>query len=293
MFFRTDMAVERRDVYKAAIKNDNIDGIESYEEIEDEYKLTFVKITNENGEKAIGKKQGDYITIDLKRINQLSEDEERKIINKISDVIKELLKKNGLEKGEILVVGLGNLFSVPDSLGNKVVQNIEITRHVKIYLPDLIDKNVRSISAISPGVLGTTGIETFEIVEGVKNKIKPAAIIVIDSLCSKSIERLNKSIQISDTGIIPGGGVDNARQEISKETLGIPVITIGVPTVVDAASLVIDTINMSKMDLKFDEDKFINEMKLNDFNFIVTFKEIDELIENMVDIISEGINNAL
>ena len=141
---------------------------------------------------AFGKEIGDYITIDLKKIKNLREDEEVFIVKKTSEYLKYLLDKNGLEKGDILVVGLGNLFSTPDSLGNKVLQNIEITRHIKMYLPDMIDQNVRVVSGITPGVLGTTGIETFEIVSSITEKIKPAAVIVIDSLCSKSIDRLNK-----------------------------------------------------------------------------------------------------
>lgn len=292
MDFRTDMAVERRDVYRKAKNKEEIPGIESYEECEDEFRVTHVKITSKEGEDALGKKQGNYITIDLKKINNLTIDSENKIIDKISNEIKFLLDKNDLEKGDILVVGLGNLFSTPDSLGSRVVKNIEITRHIKLYLPDAIDKNVRTVSAINPGVLGTTGIETFEIVSSIKESIKPKGIIVIDSLCSKSIERLNKSIQVSDTGIIPGAGVGNKRMELSKESLGIPVIVLGIPTVVDAASLVLDTVNSLNID-SLNEDEFIEKMKVNNFNFVVTPKEIDELIENAAEILSEAINKSV
>ena len=291
MNFRTDMAVERHDIYKKAKKKEEIPGISVKEEKFDCLSITHVEVIDEEGKDAIGKEIGDYITVDLKKIKNLDEKEEMFIVKKTSEYLKYLLNKNGLEKGDILVVGLGNLFSTPDSLGSKVLRNIEITRHIKMYLPDMIDKNVRVVSGITPGVLGTTGIETFEIVSGITEKIKPKAIIVIDSLCSKSIERLNKSIQISDTGIIPGSGVGNSRMELSKNTLNIPVIAIGVPTVVDAATIIIEAMN--GLEITFDENSVIDNMDLNNFNFIVTPKEIDELIDNMSSIISDVINEIV
>lgn len=292
MFFRTDMAVERRDLYKNANNlEDEINGIECDEEKKDDITITRVRITNQEGEKALDKKMGNYITIDVKKINNITEEKEQEIINIFSKELSEIINKHVKPNEEILVVGLGNLYSTPDSLGAKVVQNIEITRHIKIYLPNAIDKNTRSVSAITPGVLGTTGIETVEIVKGISNNIKPKLIIAIDSLCSKNIDRINKSIQIADTGIIPGGGVGNKQEELSKDTLGIPVIAIGIPTVLDAATIVIDTLNVC--DIVVQENELINKMKLNNFNFIVTPKEIDTLVENMANIVSEGINISL
>lgn len=140
-------------------------------------------------------------------------------------------------------------------------------------------------------MLGTTGVETIEIVKGIVDNIKPKLVIAIDSLCSKNIDRINKSIQISDTGIIPGGGVGNKQEELSKETLGIPVIGVGVPTVLDAATIVTDTLSSCKINVS--ENEVVEKMKLNNFNFIVTPKEIDSLIESMSTIISEGINMSL
>lgn len=141
------------------------------------------------------------------------------------------------------------------------------------------------------GVLGTTGIETVEIVKGIVDNIHPKLVIAIDSLCSKNIDRINKSIQISDTGIVPGGGVGNKQAELSERTLGVPVIGVGIPTVLDAATIVIDTLNVCEIDVS--ENEIIDKMKLNNFNFIVTPKEIDFLIENMTNIVSEGINSAI
>ena len=151
MFFRTDMAVERRDMYKAANRIEKeIDGIECEEDKINDILITRVKITNENGEEALQRKKGEYITIDIKKLNNITMEKEQEIINAFS---KELLRiiDNHIEKNEeILIVGLGNEFATPDSLGTKVVQNIEITRHIKIYLPNAIDKNTRSVSAITP-----------------------------------------------------------------------------------------------------------------------------------------------
>lgn len=289
MFFRTDMAVERRDLYRNANKlEDEIRGVECEEEKVDDINITRVKITNSEGEQALQRRIGNYITIDIKKIHNITEDKENQIIKTFSKELKSIIDKHIKPNEEILIVGLGNSFSTPDSLGAKVVQNIEITRHIKIYLPNAIDRNTRSVSAITPGVLGTTGIETVEIVRGIVDNIKPKLVIAIDSLCSKNIDRINKSIQISDTGIVPGGGVGNRQAELSKDTLGVPVIGVGIPTVLDAATIVIDTLNAC--DVNISENEIVDKMKLNNFNFIVTPKEIDELIENMTAIVSEGIN---
>jgi len=290
--FRTDMAVERRDLYRNANKlEDEIKGIECSEQLIDDIVITTVEILDEEGEKALEKKKGTYITIDTKKINNISEEKEEVIISTFSKEILKIVEKHVKKEDEILIIGLGNLHSTPDALGSRVVENIEITRHIKIYLPQYIDKNARSVCAISPGVLGTTGIESFEIVKGIVDNIKPSIIIVIDSLCSKNINRINKSIQIADTGIVPGGGVGNEREALTEETLGIPVIAVGIPTVLDAATIVIDTMNICNISIK--EEEIIKTMELNNFNFIVTPKEIDELIENMSNIISEGINRII
>ncbi len=292
MFFRTDMAIERRDLYRRANKIENeIDGIECEEEKQEDITVTRVKITNREGELALERKMGNYITIDMKKINNITTEKEEKIIQTFSNELSKIIDKHVKKDEEILIVGLGNLYATPDSLGAKVVQNIEITRHIKIYLPDAIDKNTRSVSAITPGVLGTTGIETIEIVKGIVENIKPKLVIAIDSLCSKNIDRINKSIQISDTGIVPGGGVGNRQQELSERTLNIPVIGVGIPTVLDAATIVIDTLNAC--DISISENELVDKMKLNNFNFIVTPKEIDSLIDSMSNIVSEGINMIL
>lgn len=308
--FRTDLASERRDLYqKANNEKGQIDGIESQEENpSSNVRVERVKITNENGERKIGKPKGIYVTIDMKNLKIAQENELEELSNILKNELVNIIDMHTNKQGEILVVGLGNIYATPDALGPKVINNTDITRHIKKYVPQYIDENARAVSAISPGVLGTTGIETVEILEGIVNNIKPKLIIVIDSLASRSIERIGNTIQISDTGIVPGAGVGNKRNEISKNTLGIPVIAVGVPTVVDLATITNDCIDMfiTSLQEKGESNEFLNNLKENDnyeqiknalipkeSNMIVTPKEIDKLIENMSNIVASGINMSL
>ena len=263
--FRTDMADERKDLYARAnnIKNE-VNGIKSeMEEISDKIKITRVKVLNEEGEKSIGKKIGDYITIDIKKINVLEDEEKEEAANILAKELKNLIGEQVKNKEEILVVGLGNEEVTPDALGPNVVKNIEITRHILKYLPQYIDENARPVSAIAPGVLGTTGIETVEVVQGVVEHTKPKLLIVIDALASRSIERISSSIQISNTGIVPGAGVGNTRKELTKESLGIPVIALGIPTVVELATLISEGIDIfiEKLQEKAESNEYLNTLK--------------------------------
>ena len=307
--FRTDLAVERANIYRKANKLEEIDGIETEEqEINENIKVSRVKIMNENWEKAIGKKKGVYVTIDLKDLKTSSEEEIQKASNILSNEIKEIIQNHVQSKDDIMVVGLGNIYVTPDSLGPKVINEIDVTRHIIKYLPQYIDENSRPVTAISPGVLGTTGIETYEILKGIVDNVKPKLLIVIDALASRSIERISSTIQISDTGIVPGAGVGNTRKEISKSTLGIPVIALGIPTVVESAVLVNDCLDLliEKMQNEAKSNVYLNQLKEQDnyetikevlnpqnYNMIVTPKEIDDLIENMKDVVARGINMSL
>ena len=224
---RTDLALERRDIFRKNNNLEEIDGVEiENKEINENLKVTKVNITNQNGEQSIGKPIGTYITIDIQKLRLAEETEIQKSAEVLSEELKEIINKHIEFKDDILVVGLGNMYVTPDSLGPKVINDIDVTRHIIKYLPQYIDENSRPVSAISPGVLGTTGIETLEILEGVVKEIKPKLLIVIDALASRSIERISSTIQLSDTGIVPGAGVGNTRKEISKNTLGIPVVAI-------------------------------------------------------------------
>ena len=294
--FRTDMADERRDIYKIANKFEgDIPGIETIEKISNEnIKSSVVKIINEEGEKAIGKPIGTYVTVDIKNLRLADDDEIENASNIISEELASIVDEKIGKQDEILVVGLGNQFVTPDALGPKVSQEIEVTRHLFKYAPECVIKGTRSVCTIAPGVLGTTGIETLEIIKGVVDNVKPKLIIVIDSLASKSIERISSTIQISDTGIVPGAGVGNTRKELSKNTLGVPVIAVGVPMVVDLATITNDCLDIfiENLQSQAKSNDYLNNLKnqdnyeeiktaLNprDYNMIVTPKEVDDLIE--------------
>ena len=220
--FRTDLADERAQVFKDNNKKNDLDGIETESnKITDNLEVTRVKVLNEEGSKKIDKKVGTYTTINIKDIEIINEKEIEEAFNLVTREIKEMI---GDSEEPVLVVGLGNEDTTADSLGPKVIKDLAITRHILKYKPELFPNKTREISAIAPGVLGTTGIE--EIIKSVVEKIEVGTIIVIDALASNNISRLLKTIQICDTGIVPGSGVENKRKEISEDTMGVKVIAI-------------------------------------------------------------------
>ena len=307
--FRTDLAVEARDAYKK-VQNSDVPGVITEEDDIDDVKITRVKIETEEGAEIIGKPVGNYITLDAPQIKQNDPDINEKVYKVLASELRKLI---GTDISEAtLVVGLGNSNVTPDALGPKVVSDVEVTRHILEYAPHVLSRPIRSVSAISPGVLGTTGMETVEVIRGVVDKIKPSFIIAVDALASRKLERISTTIQIADTGINPGSGVGNKRMAMSKETLGVPVIAIGVPTVVDAATMANDTIelvleNLDKNNLQVssDYDKIkaasqnekyaIIKEALNPYigDLVVTPKEIDEIIISVSDVVAQGINHAL
>lgn len=303
--FRTDLADERYEICKDENK---LDGVESiYEKISDKISVNRVIVKNEEGSRILQKKVGNYITINLNDVNILEENELELMKESLKTELDRLINNSNNKNNRIksfLVVGLGNEDSTADSIGPKVVKNLKITRHILKYEPELISKETKELCAISPGVLGTTGIETQEIIKGVIEKVNVDGIIVIDALSTNNIGRLLKTIQITDTGIFPGSGVENKRKEISMETMNVPVIAIGVPTVVEAATIVANTFEI--LTNKFDEFKFLKESNYNEeyrlikmvldpsnFNLAVMPKEIDDLVDNFKEIISYGINHLV
>ena len=307
--FRTDLAVERNDIYKRVnnIQNE-IDGVKIENESQEDIEISRVRIISEEGEKKLGKPIGNYITLDVKDIKIVDDEKIEQIAEVVADELRNVIGEHINDTEDILVVGLGNIYVTPDALGPKVVPHIEVTRHILEYMPKAMPEDTRPVSAISPGVLGTTGIETMEVLKGIVDNTHPKLLIVIDALASRSIERISSSIQIADTGIVPGAGVDNKRKEISIKTLGIPVIALGIPTVVDLASITNDCINLfiESLQQKAMSNSYLNDIKEKDnyeeikealipkdYNMIVTPKEIDKLIENMSKIISKGINKAV
>ena len=321
---RTDLVIDTID--------NNDDNIDTLVEVQGDIKITKVTV-DDNVSRIIGKKKGRYITIEFDDVT----DTDNK--NKVEDIF--TLELNDIfdisEVNSVLIIGLGNRDSTPDSLGPKVVDDIVVTRHLFLLGEDVSD-GVKCTSSFSPGVMGNNGIETFDIISLLCKDIKPDLVIIVDALAASNIGRVNKCIQITDSGIHPGSGVGNQRKEISFDTLGIPVIAVGVPTVVESSIIVYDTINylfkhisyikdnqnknkliltrhnylekLKDRTLTLEEKKnlsgllgelsdserqnLINEVLSSiNYNFIVTPKEIDFLIDRLTTILSNGINNSI
>ncbi|XJZ26286.1 GPR endopeptidase [Bacillota bacterium Lsc_1132] len=246
---RTDLAIEAREMVlaeKSVQQEENLsqlEGVVIKEKEMDDIKISLVEITEE-GEKKLGKKPGRYLTVEVQGIRQQDTKLQEKVEKVFATEFSHFLKESGIKENDsCLVVGLGNWNVTPDALGPMVCENLLVTRHLFELQPENVEEGYRPVSALAPGVMGLTGIETSDIIFGIVEKIKPDFVIAIDALASRSIERVNSTIQLSDTGIHPGSGVGNKRKELSKDTLGIPVIAIGVPTVVDAVSITSDTID--------------------------------------------------
>lgn len=305
---RTDLVIEAREM----ITEENIEGVRVRTEENSDFniKVTTVDVLNEDGSEKMGKPVGSYITIESDLMKENDVDAHEEIAKILSQKLAQLHK---LEKDAvILVVGLGNRSVTPDALGPKVVSKILITRHIGDHIPEGLKNRVRHVSAVSPGVMGQTGIETGEIVYGITKQINPDLVIAIDALAARRANRINATIQMSDTGINPGAGVGNKRKALNYETLGVPVIAIGVPTVVDAATLVNDTMDimLSSMieeaekgtefyqmlvDLEDEEKYHIIKQVLDPYtkNMFVTPKEVDAVIERLSGIIANALNIGL
>lgn len=304
----TDLALETAE---NICKTASAEGVEMNTEncdLEDTF-VTIVNITNDKGVKTMGKPTGTYITLESSFIKENDIAAHEELISILSRHIKNLCPQN---TKTILVIGLGNYQVTPDSLGPKVVDKILVTRHIKDTVPEDINNSVASVAALAPGVMGMTGIETVEVVKGVTDHVKPDLVIAIDALAARKVSRVNSTIQLSDTGVAPGAGVGNKRKTIDKESLGVPVIAIGVPTVVDAATMANDTIervidallNESEKGSQFynmlmdtsEEEKYTLIKEVLDpyaENMFVTPKEVDAVIDNLVNIIANSINIAL
>lgn len=278
---RTDLALETKEKFEednVELKGVRIQAKEKGEDI----KITEVIIETENGAKAMGKPKGTYITIEAPEMADGDEDYHREISKELAQVLKDMIP---VEKEElsILVVGLGNREVTPDALGPRVVDNMLITRHVirEFGRYALGAQHSNMVSSIVPGVMAQTGMESLEIVRGVIRETEPDFIIAVDALAARSVKRLNRTIQITNTGINPGSGVGNHRNGLNEESVGIPVIAIGIPTVVDAATIVNDAVS-----------GFYEEADCTLNSFFVTPKDIDESIKRLSFTISEGLNIA-
>lgn len=312
---RTDLALEEKERFES--DNVEVQGVVLEEEYDEscEMRITRVKVETENGAKVMGKPVGIYLTLEVPNMAVPDEDYHREISEKLAGYIKELIrgKEPDNEDMSVLVVGLGNRQVTPDALGPYVADNLCVTRHiVKEYGKYAMGmENVKLVSAIVPGVMGQTGMESLEIVKGIVKETSPDIVIAVDALAARNSRRLNRTIQIADTGIHPGSGVGNHRSGLTKETLGIPVIGIGVPTVVDAATIVNDTmenlieaLESSKMlrgvgDVlktysnaeKYELVKELISPHLN--GMFVTPKDEDEMVKQISYTISEALNLLL
>lgn len=325
---RTDLALE-------SIQNNRVEKIKNEVEKEDNITITTTYLDEESGKK-IGKKEGLYITIEFDDVTD--HDNLEKVKNVFSRKLKSMLLCENIKEDDLgLIIGLGNEKSTPDSLGPLSIQKVIVTNPLFLY--GNLGEGYRRICAISPGVTGETGIETSDFIKYIIDCVNPSFVIAIDALASGSIDRVNKTIQMTDTGIAPGSGIGNKRKEISSKNLGIPVIAIGVPTVVDAITIVADTIKYmqkqytySKQNQNNPKNKLVlahqyNYLKANiaknvednkqllglvggleeeeikqllfevltpiGYNFMVTPKEVDFVIEKLSEVIGEGINQAL
>ncbi|NPC93378.1 GPR endopeptidase [Bacillus sp. WMMC1349] len=342
---RTDLAVEAKDLAHAnqtvAPKKDP-KGFTVKEYEHDGIKVQTIDI-NKEGEKLSGKKAGRYLTIETQGIRQQDSDLQENVVNVFAKEFSDFLDYLNISKNaSCLIVGLGNWNVTPDSLGPLVTENLLVTRHLFKLQPEHVEEGYRPVSALSPGVMGLTGIETSDIIQGVIDRSKPDFVIAVDALASRGIERVNSTIQISDSGIHPGSGVGNKRKELSKETLGVPVIAIGVPTVVDAVTITSDTIDyilkhfgremkddspsrsLVPAGMSFGKRKVLTEEDLPEeeqrksflgivgvleedekrqlihevlsplgHNLMVTPKEVDTFIDDMANVIANGLNTAL
>ncbi len=280
MNFRTDLALERKEY----LDRHDIDGIISHKKTVDGITVDTITVTNETGERSLGKPIGTYITVETVPFTRNS-DLFSPSLYVLRDELKGLLPE---EKGCVLVAGLGNEEITPDALGPRCISLLFATRHIpEDFAREIGFSSLRPVAGIVPGVLGKTGMESSEIISGIVKKIKPCAVIVIDALASRSTERLGRTVQLSDSGISPGSGVGNHRQTISEKTLGVPVIAVGVPTVVDGRTLAYDILEKSGL-----TEKQINKADIKD-TMMVTPKEIDALIERASRLIAMAINTAL
>ena len=291
---RTDLAVEARDYIMDS--KEELRGIRVEEVRSGDIHTTEVYIESKNASKAMGKPMGTYITIEAARLEEEDEEYHKKVGRIIADKLRQLVCEK--KEASVLIVGLGNREVTADALGPQVVDKLYITRHIiKEYGSAAYGKkSMHKVSSIIPGVMAKTGMESEEIVKGIVRETKPDVVIAVDALASRSTKRLNRTIQITDTGIHPGSGVGNNRNALTKENIGVPVIAIGVPTVVAAATIVIDAIEKISKETGADTYyKFVEEntKSLSELqNMFVAGKDVDATIERLADTLSFALNLA-
>ena len=279
---RTDLAMEAREAAG------EIEGVEMEQHREGKAIVTRVRVVNEQGARAIGKPIGTYVTIEQ---NGLTQAKTGALSKCIAQQLSLLLGQP--RQGGALVVGLGNRELTPDSLGPRVTQRILVTRHLFTQLPELLDERVQPVSVLAPGVMGSTGMETGEVVQAVVQRVKPACVVVVDALAARSTSRILNTVQLTDAGVSPGSGVGNHRDALTRETLGVPVVAVGVPMVVHASTILRDALERIAGDSGASLDLGALLRSMDGENLVVTPVMIDEAVRAIAALLAEGIDLAL
>lgn len=281
---RTDLALEAREIWQeSAEKTTRLAGVKATKQRQEGYPVTRVDILDGRGEAALGKPQGSYLTIDLTTFWQRKADFFERAVRAVGSQLKTLLPP----EGPALVIGLGNDAMTPDAVGPLAVDSVLVTRHLIAAMPKHFS-GFRPVAVQRTGVLGTTGVESAEAVRGLVAEVQPALVIAVDALASRRVGRVCATVQLSDTGIIPGSGVGNHRSALNRETLGVPVFAVGIPTVVDAATLAADLLEEAGI-ADIDEDK----LRAGQQNLMVTPRDIDQQVRDLAKVVGYGINWAL
>ena len=281
---RTDLALEARELWQeSAERTTRLSGVKATKTKREGYPVTRVDILDQRGEKALGKPQGSYLTIDLTTFWQRKADFFERAVRAVGSQLKELLP----EEGSVLIIGLGNAAMTPDAVGPLAADNILITRHLIAAMPKHFS-GFRPVAVFRTGVLGTTGVESAEAVRGLVAEVQPALVIAVDALASRRVGRVCATVQLSDTGIIPGSGVGNHRAALNRETLGVPVLAVGIPTVVDAATLAADLLEESGV-----ENIDPESLRGGGQTLMVTTQDIDRQVRDLSKVVGYGINWAL
>jgi spore protease len=292
-----DLAVEARDLVRGTTGKE-IAGVSEQKQDFPYGSVTIIKILDDGAESVMGKPKGTYITIEAPDLRLKAPDVQSGVADMLAQHLRSLLKTS--KTATVLIIGLGNWQATPDALGPTVVKYSLITRHLHQLMPEMVE-NYSSVCAFAPGVLGITGIETAEIIQGLVEKVKPEAIIAVDALAATSISRLGTTIQIGDTGISPGSGVNNNRTGVNQQTMGVPVIAIGVPTVVNAGVIMQSALESyqsklsqgSRLSPVLSKEVLADLLKPFEGSLIVTPREIDDLILNAGRTVTRGITLAL
>lgn len=291
MSYRTDLALEIQQIldrqeHQGGPKTTGY--IQKSSQLDEDISITYITITDEEGERAFGRPRGNYITIEVQGILEQKNEIRKRAARALAGVLKELIPFHYYLR--VLVVGLGNEKVTPDSLGPHTVDKVKITSHLfEIYDCDG-DWEMGNVSGFNPSVTGVTGMETAEVIEKVVDLAEPETVVVIDSLAAKDIRRISTTIQVCDTGIAPGAGMGNRRKSIDEETLGCKVIAIGVPTVIDSRTLILDAAEEIPGWTQREAEEYFAQKELD---MIVTSTDIDEIIKSFSEIIAEGINITL